>query len=156
LAKDNSLWLLDPATEDVKPLQKDSAINIILWPKCSPDGKKIAALCYGDPNTEPAIWLIALDGSSPLIIRMGRAFPLGWSADGKWVYALVPGGNFDVLAISTETGQSKSWLSLPPSPEMGRVVPLYCGTDHGERFVFSARKEQPDIWMIENFDPEIK
>jgi serine/threonine protein kinase/Tol biopolymer transport system component len=156
LAKDNSLWLLDPATEDVKPLQEDSAINIILWPKCSPDGKKIAALCYGDPNTEPAIWLISLEGSSPLIIRIGRAFPLGWSADGKWVYALVPGGNFDVVAISVETGQSKPWLSLPPSPEMGRVVPLYCSTDHGERFIFSARKEQPDIWTIENFDPEVR
>jgi serine/threonine protein kinase len=156
LAKDSSLWLLDPVTEEVEPLSRDTAINFILWPKYSPDGRRIAALCYGDPNSEPAIWLISVEGSSPLIIRIGRAFPLGWSADGKWVYALVPGGNFDVVAISTETGQSKTWISLPPNPEMGRVVPLYCGTDNGSHFIFSARKEQPDIWMVENFDPEVK
>jgi len=154
--KDNSLWSLDPVTGEVTPLSKDPAINLILWPKYSPDGRRIAALCYGDPNTEPAIWLISLAGSSPLILRIGRSFPLGWSADGKWIYALVPGGNLNVLAISSETAQSKSWLSLPANPEMGRVVPLYCSTDNGSHFIFSARKEQPDIWMIENFDPDVK
>jgi serine/threonine-protein kinase len=154
--KDNSPWIVDPLTEDAEPLKKDPAINLILWPRYSPDGRRIAALCYGDPDTEPAIWLISLDGSSPIILRLGRAFPLGWSADGKWVYVLSPGGNFDVLAISAETGRSKPWLSLPPNPDMGRVIPLYCGTDWGERFVFSARKEQPDIWMIENFDLAIE
>jgi len=29
-------------------------------------------------------------------------------------------------------------------------------TYDGKYFVFSVRKSQPDIWMIENFDPEIK
>jgi serine/threonine protein kinase len=154
--KDSSPWSLDPVTGDMTPLSKDPAISIILWPKYSPDGRKIAALCFGDPNSEPAIWVLSLDGSSPVILRIGRAFPLGWSADGKWIYALVPGGNLNVLAISSETAQSKPWLSLPPNPDMGRIIPLYCTTDNGSRFVFSARKEQPDIWRIENFDPENK
>jgi len=39
---------------------------------------------------------------------------------------------------------------------MGRIAYPGGSTDGGTHFVFSAVKSQPDIWMIENFDPEIK
>jgi Tol biopolymer transport system component len=156
-SKNNNLWFIDPATEAETSLFKINPTDYIMWPKYSPDGKKIVVLWQKESGKEPGLWLISLDDSSSVMLRKGRAFPIGWSADGKWIYASERGaGRLEILAISSETGQSKPWLSLPPNPEMGQIITMFCSAADGTHFVFSARKSQPDIWLIENFDPEIK
>jgi len=156
-SKNKNLRFIDPATEEETPLFKTNPVGNVLWPEYSADGKKVAVLWYKESGKDPAIWIISPDDSSAVLLRKGGAIPTGWSADGKWVYASeMVRGRFDVIAISSENGQSKPWLSVPLSLEMGMAAYPGRSTDGGTHFVFSAMKSQSDIWMVENFDPEIK
>jgi serine/threonine-protein kinase len=151
-----NLRLMDAITEEETPLLKADSAGPIVWQTCSPDGRKVAVRWNKGPKPDWGLWVISLDDSSEVLLRKGDTSPIGWSSDGKWVYASeIVSGALNFLAISSENGQTKDLFTLPLSLEMGMVwSPV--NTVDGKHFVFSGRKTQSDVWIIENFDPEIK
>ena len=150
-----NLKVLDPVTGEATSLLKTDSAGGIIWPTWSPDGKRIAVRWKKGPETDPGIWVLSLDDSSEVMLRKGNANPISWSADGRWVYAWEPiAGGCNILAISSENGQAEVLFTLPLSSEVGRLFRLH--TVDGKHFIFSGRKSQSDIWVIANFDPEIK
>jgi len=151
-----NLMACDPATGEVSSLFKSDSSWQNLWPVWSPDSKRIAFIWEKEPQTGPGIWVLSLDGSSEVMLRKGSAIPIAWSKDGKWIYAWEPiGGGANVLAISPDNGLGEVLFTLPLSKEIGRPI-LRPDTIDGRRFVFEGSKSQSDVWVIENFDPEIK
>ena len=151
-----NLMVLDPATGEAIPFLKEDSAGSMTWPAWSPDGRRIAVRWTKGPETGDGTWVLSLDGSSEVLLRKGTVTPVNWSADGKRVYvweAILGGGNF--LAISPETGVAEVLFNLKLTPEMG-AIQLRPHTVDGRRFVFSARKSLSDVWVMENFDPEIK
>jgi serine/threonine protein kinase len=151
----SNLKVLDPVTGEATALLKTDSAGGIFWPTWSPDGKRIAVRWKKGPETGSGIWVLSFDDSSEVILRKGNATPISWSADGKWVYAWeAVSGACNILAISSESGQAELLSTLPLSSDIGTVFRFH--TVDGKRFIFSGRKSQSDVWVIENFDPEIK
>jgi len=151
-----NLMALDQTTEDSASLFKVDSAGGMLHPVWSPDGKRVAVRTKKGTDSDLAIWILSVEDSSEVLLRKGDAAPFSWSPDGKRIYAwetILGGGN--VLTISPEDGRTEVLFNLRLGPEMGRLI-LRPHTVDGRRFVFEGRKTQSDVWVLENFDPEIK
>jgi Tol biopolymer transport system component len=150
------LMACDPEKGDVTELLKTDSEWEWFYPTWSPDRKRIAIRLEKGPETEAGIFILPSDGSARRMIRKGRAVPINWSSDGNILYASEPAsGGINILSISPENGQEEVLFTIPLSREIGRLK-LRPHTVDGRRFVFEGRKIQSDVWLMENFDPEVK
>jgi len=151
-----SLMLLDQAAGDAASIFKTDKTGGMLYPAWSPEGKRVVFRVKGGADDVPSLRLLNLEDSSDVLLYKGSALPIAWSPDGKLIYAweLISGGG-RVLTISPEVGRTDVLFTLPMGPEIGYVV-FRPHTVDGKHFVFEGRTTQADIWLIENFDPEVK
>jgi serine/threonine-protein kinase len=151
-----NLMALDQAAGEAASIFKTDTAGGMLYPVWSPEGKRVALRTKGGTDDVPSIRLLNLEDSSEVVLLKGGALPFGWSPDGKLIYSweLISGGG-KVLTISPETGRTDVLFTLPMSPEIGYLV-LRPHTVDGKHFVFEGRRTQADVWVIENFDPDIK
>jgi Tol biopolymer transport system component len=144
--------ILNSKTEEETPLVKDESVGWIFNPISSPDGKKVAVNWNRRPT--PGLWVVSLEDSSEKFLG-GRSTrrPIGWSPDGKWVYAYdVMLGKTEYLMIEVESGQTNPLSTLPFTIEGKTYYKI--ADDKAEIFV--DEKIQSDVWVIENFDQIIK
>jgi hypothetical protein len=55
-----------------------------------------------------------------------------------------------ILAVSTRTGETKTVATIPQGTIVGGDV-----TPNGGHAVINVRERKGDVWLIENFDPQI-
>jgi len=146
--------VLNPDTGEETPLvEKDSELELY-DAQYSPDGKKVVVL--GNRPPDYGLWVISLEDSSQIFLRKGASFPIGWSSDGKWVYSYATkGGTIKILMIGVENGQEKAVATIPFTFELGEPS-IPCMIPGGRHFVIPVYKTISDVWMFENFDPDIK
>ncbi len=89
--------------------------------------------------------LSLVDGTQRHLNTHPYARSIGWSADGRTVYALSQDGR-RVLAVPVDGGSPMLLHTLPF--EANWVATTY----QGQWFVFSAPGATGDVWRIENFD----
>jgi len=144
--------VLNPITEEESPLLKEDLDSFVSRPRYSPDGKKVAYEQSG------GLWVVSLENSSTALLKEGNFSPIGWSSDGKWIYVSEPApAKIKILMISVENSHVKNLLSLPIAQGIGEVdYDRVSMTPDGKHFVFEAEKELSDVWMVENFDLDVK
>jgi serine/threonine protein kinase len=150
--------ILYPDTGREVPLLKDGSKLNVREGLCSPDGKKIAVLGNRSPDFVDGLWLISLGDSSEVLLRQGELFPIGWSSDGKSLYASesVP-GTIKVIMVALESKEAKTLFMLPFTLETGRPYNFQVTmTPDAKRFLFPALKTESDVWVIENFDKDVR
>ena len=143
--------ILDPKTEEETPLVKDESVGWIFSPIYSPDRKKVVVSWNRQPT--PGLWVVSLEDSSEKFIKRNIGAPLGWSPDGKWIYAYESkSGKIDCLMINVENGTTK------PLPIMSFTIEgkTYYKLIDSKPEIFADAKTQSDVWVIENFDQIIK
>jgi len=160
-AASSNYTLLDPVSEDMRPLVAADAGGRISSPEYSPDGSQIAVYWSRgerDPATglrrDSGLYLIPLDGSAPRRISEGRWMPIGWSAEGRWIYATnlgesnwSPTQRGEILKISPRNGKEREIFALPAGVSWcDDVAPA------GERFLCVAVEYKTDIWMAGDID----
>jgi len=147
--------VLNPTTEEESPLVEDDSVGWMFDPEYSPDGKRVAVFWNRRPFR--GIWLISFEDSSQQFIRKDVT-PIGWSSDGKWIYfAEEMTGTLKILRIALASDQAEKFLTVPLALEKGE--PNYWDvsmTPDGKHFVFPVAKIHSDVWVVENFDPEMK
>ena len=79
--------------------------------------------------------------------RLTASRPIGWSADGEWVYAL-PWGRRDVIRVSTRTGRTERVDSFPVGTANSCAL-----TPDRTAIICGLAEMESDAWMMENFDP---
>lgn len=151
-----NFFILNPATEEEKPLVQDDSVGWILYLRYSPDGKKVAV--YWNRRPSPGLWVFPVEDSSQAFFLKKSAGPVGWSVDGKWIYAAERiEGTLKIFKISIEGNQTEIILNIPFTLEQGSPKYKYVSmTPDGRQFVFPVYKYHSDVWMVENFDPEMK
>ena len=145
--------LLDPDTEEETPLVKDDSVGWVLGAKYSPDGTRVAV---GWNRTQPEgdfrmnLWTISLTDSSEVGVSGSRARPRGWSGDEAWIYA------WDFTAsraikIPATGGEAETVFEWPFEGKDG-----WCemGSDESQ-WVCTVGESSSDIWLVENFDPDL-
>lgn len=141
---------LDPRTEEETPLVKDESVGWVLDSEYSPDGSKVAVLwnrvCEGEQFL--GVWSISVaDGSEQLLAR-GNARPLRWSEDGNWVYARDEENH--LVRIPASGGDPEILLTIPL--EDARIEDI---TPDGSRMVVTVWESFSDLWLVDNFDPDV-
>jgi serine/threonine protein kinase/WD40 repeat protein len=117
-------------------------------PEYAPDGRSVAISC--DCPDGAGVWVASVRGSSRTMIHDDvEALPVGWSADGAWVYVLEPEAR-RLLRIPSGGGSPEPWVELP----FADVTDLDIAPD-GMTIAAAVPVRQADIWLIENFDPEL-
>jgi serine/threonine protein kinase len=140
---------LNPETGEQKPLVLDDSVGWIFQPIYSPDREEVAV--YWNHAKGPGLWTISLlDYTEKHLIR-GNLFPVGWSQDGKMIYALDQISNKNsLLEIPEDGGDPKPIFTLPGPINQATINPL------GTKFVCSISESKTDVWLMENFDPDQK
>ena len=150
-AGNRNFMILNPTTEEEIPLIRDESVGWIFFPLYSPDRKKVAVSWNRRPT--PGLWIISLDFSFEKFIGGKTLVPIGWSADGKWVYAYDGWqGKNNYLMIDVESGKIMPLPAIPFTIEGKTYLKVIDGTPE----IFVDGKTQSDVWVIENFDKIIK
>jgi len=146
--------VFDPRTAQSAALLKD-AIGNVFNPRVSPNGKNVAV--FWNRREGRGLWLISQEDISQRLLRAGDLLPVGWTSDGRWVLAINGRSpQFTVVAVEVASGTEKSVLSLAVDREQGVPGTFSVSmTPDGKKFFFAVHKNQSDVWLVENFDPEI-
>ncbi len=121
-------------------------------PVFSPDGKKMAV--WRNQPDDIGLWIISLQPYSETFLRSGRVYPVGWSPDGKNVYAIRAGAGLsgrEVIRVQVAAPSEITSVATLPGDILGddgaSVSP------DGHEIVVSISEEKSDVWLMENFDP---
>ena len=136
------------------PLLQNDKVGWIFNAVYSPNGGEIAVGWNRPPGM--GVYVIPLEGSVPYEQRsrqlsVGLQFPIGWSSDGKQIYAFEYEKD-TIVAIPAEKGDPRKIVTLPLPA--GRTLDYAAITSDGGRIAYVVSESQSDVWMIENFDPE--
>ena len=139
----------DLATGSEELLADERSGGWIFVPRFSPRGDQIVVYWNRRRQEEPdGLWVLTWPQRRERFL-LENAFPLGWSADGAWVYTY--GSRADaILAVSTRTGETKTVATIQQGTIVGGNV-----RPNGGHAVINVGERKGDVWLIENFDPQI-
>jgi Tol biopolymer transport system component len=80
----------------------------------------------------------------------GHFYPIGWSSDGKYVYAIEPNRLKEVMMIRADGAEVRPLIDLP-IPQ-GFSINNLAITPDGHRVVYGVYQSQSDVWIVQNFD----
>ena len=135
-------------------------MGFIFSARYAPDGNTVAVFWNRSPQESArGVWTISLEDASQSQIRLNEnegEWPIQWSSDGEWIYAAKHDSYFDneVMMIPVRGGYVRTAVTLPFE---GNVMVEQCDiTPDEKRLVCSVGEAQSDVWLMENFDPEVQ
>jgi Tol biopolymer transport system component/predicted Ser/Thr protein kinase len=147
---------LNPWTEYERALVATDTLGWIFGPRSSPDGKSLAV--FWNQTGGVGVWLISAEDSSHTFLYdvdshgSGMTYPIQWSEDGKWIYAWDIGQRAqNVLMIPASGGEPETLVTVPFDGIGGVSM-----TQDAKRIVCAVEETQSDVWVMENFDPEVE
>ena len=152
---DRNIYIYNLLTKEKKLLISNDSMGWIFNPCLSPNGFNISVFWNRSPTkTSKGLWIFSSDSLQKLVMA-GNIIPLRWSEDSKWIYALnFNQSPYEVLMISPTNGNSKVILILPQDKIINaEAVDI---TPNRKTIVAAIQETNSDMWMIENFDPDIE
>jgi hypothetical protein len=144
----NFHWV-DPETGTESPLIEDDSVGWVFSPHVSPDGAHVAVVWNRHPR---GIWVIDTETRSELHLSSIWAYPCGWSTDGERIYAM---DNVHepprILAVPARGGETTTVMELPFENVGGHAAM----TADAASFIVTVREERSDVWLLENFNPDL-
>jgi serine/threonine protein kinase len=110
----------------------------------SPDANKVAV--HWNRQPEDGLWIVSIEPYSENLVLAGDIAPLGWSPDGKYVYAarqdgeiikVQPTAPYEISSVATLPGSIVDHDSATVSPD-------------GRQIIVSVAAEASDVWLMEN------
>jgi serine/threonine protein kinase len=139
-----NIILLDPVSGKERLLVADSGRGAVFSPQYAPGGNRLAAYWYRDAD-DRGVWVFELQTGSYVKVAQGPLFPLGWSEEGRYIYAQGPGSSVHRIDSGRK---SPPHLVLNAPFREAECTPVR----QGNTFVCAAFDFISDVWMIENFD----
>ena len=145
LSGNQNMSLLDVGTNEERSLVADQDRGFVFSPQYSPDGSQVAV--YWNRLPRAAIWLVTLEPYSERVLTDTALDPIGWSADGTWVYAVRIRDDY-VARVPATGGDVEVLFRLPGDVSRGSV------DSTGTRIVVPVGVVQSDVFLVQNFDPK--
>jgi dipeptidyl aminopeptidase/acylaminoacyl peptidase len=102
---------------------------------------------------DQGLWIISLKPYSETLLQAGRIYPVGWSPDGKYVYATRADTGYlgrEIIRVQVASpNEVTSVATLPADVLLGSASV----SPDGKEIVVSISEEKSDVWLMENFDP---
>ena len=142
--------ILNPLTGDgrllLDPEKLGYPFNILL----SPDQKRVV-FYWNRFKKENGIWCLSLEDSTETILYKGEYLPLLWSADGKWIYMHSYLKPKKILKIRSDGGEAipVATLQVPGDVTYTAITP------DQKQVICTVTEKKSDLWLIEDFDPEV-
>ncbi len=111
-----------------------------------------SAVSYSVTSEAPAPWGAVLEVEVGRQPAKGSFYPVGWSSDGRFVYLIEEGGPSIVYRIPAEGGAVEPLIDL----ELGEKLQWASFAAEGRRLVAATLKTQSDVWIAQDFDPEVE
>jgi Tol biopolymer transport system component len=147
------LYALDPLSGETRVLLEDKGMVSIDSPVWSPDGTEVAARIFhgwDDPLT--GIWLISNKDSRRQLSKGWDLIPVVWSEGGNRIYALKAGTGI-VHTVNVGTGIVREHTRLPfESPDFKMLTM----SADGKIFLYNHLDIRRDLWLVEDYDPELE
>jgi serine/threonine protein kinase len=149
---------INSTTGEEKSLVENDSVGWMFRPRYSPDGKKVAVMWNRRREAGKkmsGLWMILLEDSSQVRLHPEWIVPIAWSTDGKWIYGSSSTSldifSADISMIPVSGGQAKEFVTLP----LENITGISMDSDK-KKFVCTVLETQSDVWLMENFDPEVK
>jgi Tol biopolymer transport system component len=154
--------ILDPRSGDERPLIGEPVPGYVFSPCWSHDGSRVAVFwnqLHGEEQVFKA-WIISAEDGSRRELIDDVAWPIGWSSDDEWVYALMPGsragGSYDprpVFRIPASGGERVLHAEMTFGVDGSEQVSI---SGDGKTIIVVKEEWQADIWLVESFDPDVE
>jgi Tol biopolymer transport system component len=144
----------DLQTGSDEHLLKDDSIGWVFNPRFSPRGDQVVVWWNRRVKQpyDPGLWLLSWPGREERRLNSENLMPIGWSADGDWIYA-TPFAGPAIVRVSTRTGKTERVGQFP----VGTLENNRCDlTPERSAIICSLTEQKSDVWMMENFDPEVR
>ncbi|RPI72332.1 MAG: serine/threonine-protein kinase [Ignavibacteriales bacterium] len=151
-----NFYIFNPVTEEKKLfIQKDS-LGWIFQPRMSSDTQNLAVFWNRiDNQVRRGLWVISLNSFAEKFLVPGSVYPLRWSEDNKWIYAVNSNRSpAELVKVSTINGFVKPIFTLPFGAALS-YMDIDITTD-GKTIISDVDETTSDVWMIENFDPDVE
>jgi Tol biopolymer transport system component len=136
----------DLATGREEYLIADPSVGWVFDPQFSPKGDQVA-VAWNRKKEGPGLWVLSWPGRVPRLVSPVYRTPVGWSADGRWIYAY---GSRDLVRVDAHTG------SVRPVAHFSAGGVDGCDLASDERTVVCAlAEEKSDAWLVDHFDPRV-
>jgi Tol biopolymer transport system component len=130
-------------------LVKNPSVGWIFDPRFSPAGDVVAVLWNRQKGGvgEPGLWLVSWPDRQERLLVPRETVPIGWSADGKWIYVASSGGT--VSRVSASSGRMEDIGRF----SMGNLQNDQCALLPNRAAIICAIIDQKsDAWVIQHFD----
>ena len=153
LPGNRAIHLLDPASGINRALIDDDE-GFFHAPQFSPDGRSLAVKWNRGADDE-SIWVVSVHDSMRRRAQdsartgtvSGGPYPIGWSADGRHIYAAA---GAPIIRLDSRIA------GLPDTVVVRSSSGSHCTTGGRFRpgaFICAVADRRSDVWLIENFDP---
>jgi Tol biopolymer transport system component len=141
----NYLRINGSAQTAILPLPQESFGWVTDKPIFSPDANKVAVFWNRQP--EGGLWIISLQPYSETFVLAGSIYPVGWSPDGKYVYA-VRAGSGEIMKVRSSPPNEVSPVATLP----GDIIGFDSATvsPDGRQIIVSVGQRESDVWLMEN------
>jgi Tol biopolymer transport system component len=144
---------LDPQTEIETQFVSNDSVGWMLNPCLSPDRQRIAIFWNRRDvgRLKRGIWIISLQDSSQEYISKKNFSPISWTKDGSEIFGYDYNQPDKVYRFNVRTGEAMLFETFSFS-EVGQPDI----SDDGNTIIVPEITKNSDIWLMENFDPEVE
>jgi Tol biopolymer transport system component/tRNA A-37 threonylcarbamoyl transferase component Bud32 len=137
--------ILDPETQEEKPLLKNPELGWSFSPQYSPDGTKVALFWNRE---HPGLWTISLiDGSAVPVRECAGCWPAGWSPDGNSLYMFTYREGDTITSVPVGGGNPKTIATFRGRTDEAVV------SRNGRNLLCNVAETNSDVWLVENLNP---
>ncbi|MGB5872220.1 MAG: protein kinase [Bacteroidota bacterium] len=151
--ENHRLYALDPASGETRVLLEDLLMESIDSPIWSPDGGTVAVrVFYGWDDPLTGIWLMSGEDSKRQLSGEWDLVPLSWSKEGSRIYTLKVGTGI-IHTIDVRKGLVREYIELPFESVDHKMLTM---SADGTFFLYNHLDIRRDLWLVEDFDPELE
>jgi Tol biopolymer transport system component len=166
LPRNRNLQVVDLVSGIRRPLVPNDSVGWMFGPAWSPDGKHVAVMwnrgpaAMRDGGSMRGTWIVSTEDTIQRLLLSDQASSYyhngtKWSADGSAIYVLPYAPPWRVVRVAYPRGDTTTVLRLPVEEDR-TSSDLIDITPDLRRVVYAEGESQADVWLLENFDPDVK